>query len=98
MRTAPTPGRPLAADLAADPAFDDALARIAQLTARLHAVADLHAPRRTLLGTSVCRSCARSFPCPTARASGTPLMSRPQRAVVVERRPQPGAATSHSAP
>jgi hypothetical protein len=79
VRTAPTPGRPLAADLAADPAFDDALARIAQLTARLHAVADLHAPRRTLLGTSVCRSCARSFPCPTARASGTTPVSRPQR-------------------
>lgn len=61
-----------AVDLLADPALDDALDRIAQLTARLHAVADLHRPRRTLLGTSVCRACARSFPCPTAQASGTP--------------------------
>lgn len=56
----------------ADPALDDALDRIAQLTARLHAVADLHGPRRTLLGGRVCRSCAQAFPCPTAQASGTP--------------------------
>lgn len=53
----------------ADPAFDDALARIAQLSARLHAVADLHSPRRRLLGGRVCRACARSFPCPTSRVS-----------------------------
>lgn len=58
-------------ELLVDPAFDDALARIAQLTARLHAVADLHGPRRTVLGASVCRSCTRPFPCPTAQASGT---------------------------
>ena len=57
----------------ADPAFDDALARIAQLSARLHAVADLHGPRRTLLGASVCRSCSRAFPCPTSLASGAAL-------------------------
>jgi hypothetical protein len=53
----------------ADPALDDALARIAELTSRLHAVTDLHAPRRTLLGARVCRACARSFPCPTTRVS-----------------------------
>lgn len=73
MRTAAFPTATTTADRApvVDPAFDDALDRIAQLTARLHAVADLHEPRRTLLGTSVCRSCARSFPCPTVQASGT---------------------------
>jgi hypothetical protein len=55
--------------LVADPALDDALARIAQLSARLHAVTDLHSPRRALLGGQVCRACARPFPCPTSRAS-----------------------------
>lgn len=53
----------------ADPALDDALDRIAQLTARLHAVSDLHAPRRSLLRGHVCRACSRPAPCPTARAS-----------------------------
>lgn len=52
-----------------DPALDDALDRIAQLTARLHAVTDLHVPRRTLLGSRVCRACRRAAPCPTARAT-----------------------------
>lgn len=52
-----------------DAALDEALARIAELTARLHAVADLHAPRRTLLGTRACRACARAWPCPTRQAS-----------------------------
>jgi hypothetical protein len=52
-----------------DPALDDALDRIAQLTARLHAVSDLHAPRRTLLRGHVCRACSRPAPCPTAQAS-----------------------------
>jgi len=51
----------------ADPALDDALDRIAELTSRLHAVTDLHDPRRTLLGARVCRACARAFPCPTTR-------------------------------
>ncbi len=55
--------------LTADPALDDALDRIALLTARLHAVTDLHGPRRTLLGTRVCRACSRPSPCPTALAS-----------------------------
>lgn len=53
----------------ADPALDDALDRIAQLTARLHAVTDLHVPRRTLLGSRVCRACRRAAPCPTAQAT-----------------------------
>lgn len=52
-----------------DPALDDALLRIAELTSRLHAVVDLHAPRRTVLGARVCRACARPFPCPTVRVS-----------------------------
>lgn len=52
-----------------DAALDEALARIAELTARLHAVADLHVPRRTLLGTRACRACARAWPCPTSQAS-----------------------------
>jgi hypothetical protein len=54
---------------AADPAFDEALARIRELTGRLHAVLDLHDARRTLLGTRVCRDCGHAFPCPTVRAS-----------------------------
>lgn len=49
--------------------FDDALDRIAQLSARLHAVADLHAPRRTLLRGAVCRACSLPAPCPTARVT-----------------------------
>ncbi len=53
---------------AADPAFDEALARIRELSVRLHAVLDLHDPRRTLLGSRVCRCCSRPFPCPTVRA------------------------------
>jgi hypothetical protein len=53
---------------AADPALDDALARIAELTSRLHAVTDLHRPRRTLLRTA-CAACGRAFPCPTAQVS-----------------------------
>ena len=52
-----------------DVVLDEALARIAELTARLHAVADLHAPRRTLLGARACRACARAWPCPTQQAS-----------------------------
>jgi hypothetical protein len=52
-----------------DPAFDDALARIAQLSARLHAVADLHVSRRTLLGGHACRACGRPAPCPTSVAT-----------------------------
>lgn len=59
-------GSPLAG--VADPALDDALLRIAELTGRLHAVADLHRPRRTLLGPR-CWACGRSFPCPTVRVS-----------------------------
>jgi hypothetical protein len=55
--------------LTADPALDDALARIAELSGRLRAVGDLHVPRRTLLGAHVCRACAHAFPCPTTRAS-----------------------------
>jgi hypothetical protein len=53
-----------------DPALDDALARIAELSTVLLAVRDLHAPRRTLLGARVCRACGRAAPCPTARLSG----------------------------
>jgi hypothetical protein len=59
----------LPADDRLDAALDEALDRIALLTSRLHAVEDLHAPRRTVLGARVCRACARSFPCPTARLS-----------------------------
>jgi hypothetical protein len=58
-----------ARDLVADPALDDALARIALLSARLHAVTDLHTPRRALLGGRVCRACGRPFPCPTTSVS-----------------------------
>ena len=53
---------------AADPAFDEALARIRELSVRLHAVLDLHAARRSLLRGAVCRCCSRPFPCPTVRA------------------------------
>lgn len=53
---------------APDPAFDEALARIRELSVRLHAVLDLHDARRTLLGARVCRDCSRPFPCPTVRA------------------------------
>ena len=52
----------------ADPAFDEALARIRELTGRLHAVLDLHDERRSLLRGRVCRCCSRPFPCPTVRA------------------------------
>ena len=79
MRTATCP---TSHAVVADSALDDALERIALLTARLHAVADLHVPRRTLLGARVCRSCAQAFPCPTSRVS----------------RGQACAATSQSAP
>ena len=54
--------------LTADPVLDQALARIAELTGRLHAVADLHVPRRTLLRGTVCRACGQLSPCPTVRA------------------------------
>ena len=55
----------------ADPAFDEALARIRELSGRLHAVLDLHDARRTLLGGRVCRCCSHAFPCPTVqRAAG----------------------------
>jgi hypothetical protein len=58
-------------DGSADPAFDEALARIRELSVRLHAVLDLHDPRRTLLGGRVCRCCSARFPCPTVqRAAG----------------------------
>ncbi|TAL13497.1 MAG: hypothetical protein EPN99_15235 [Frankiales bacterium] len=54
-----------------DPAFDEALARIRELSVRLHGVLDLHDARRTLLGGRVCRCCSRAFPCPTVqRAAG----------------------------
>jgi hypothetical protein len=54
-----------------DPAFDEALARIRELSVRLHAVVDLHDARRTLLGSRVCRCCSQRFPCPTVqRAAG----------------------------
>lgn len=56
-------------DTALDTALDDALARIAELSSRLHAVSDLHAPRRTLLGATSCRACRRSWPCPTVHAT-----------------------------
>lgn len=68
MRTVLAHAAP-AVHAAPDPAFDDALDRIAQLSARLHAVTDLHGPRRTLLGTRICRACSRPSPCPTALAS-----------------------------
>ena len=57
------------ADRVLDAALDDALARIAELTGRLHAVSDLHAPRRTLLGARCCRACQRAWPCPTVRVT-----------------------------
>ena len=57
-------------DPALDTALDEALARIAQLSRRLHAVTDLHAPRRTVLGARACRACGRSYPCPTSAAAG----------------------------
>ena len=63
MRTATRP------DAAPDDALDAALDRLAALTARLHAVADLHVPRRTLLRGHVCRACSLPAPCPTARVS-----------------------------
>ncbi len=54
-----------------DPAFDEALARIRELSSRLHAVVDLHDARRTLLGARVCRCCSQPFPCATVqRAAG----------------------------
>ena len=69
MRTVrSTAGQAVAVDTA-DPAFDEALARIRELTVRLHAVLDLHDARRTLLGGRVCRDCGQAFPCPTVRAS-----------------------------
>lgn len=57
------------ATVADDPAFDEALARIGELSSRLLAVQALHTARRTLLGGTVCRSCGAAFPCPTARVS-----------------------------
>lgn len=52
----------------ADRALDEALARIAELSSRLHAVSDLHAARRTVLRTRCCRACRQAWPCPTVRA------------------------------
>lgn len=66
--------------LTADPAFDEALDRIAQLSARLHAVDDLHTARRTLLGGHVCRACGRPAPCPTAQVSRGSAGRSPRRA------------------
>lgn len=67
VRARPTcrTGAPLAG--VQDAALDEALVRIAELTGRLHAVVDLHSPRRTVLGGRLCRACARPFPCPTVQ-------------------------------
>ena len=51
----------------ADPAFDEALARIRELSTRLHAVVDLHDARRTLLGARICRCCSQRYPCGTVQ-------------------------------
>jgi hypothetical protein len=53
-----------------DPALDDALARISELSSALLAVRDLHAPRARAVRRPVCRACGHAFPCPTARVSG----------------------------
>ncbi len=69
LRTAPStsPTRPVR-----DPALDDALEHIGELSERLWAVRRLHAPvrTRTLLGAvSVrCGACAQPSPCPTLLA------------------------------
>lgn len=57
------------ATVADDPAFDEALARIGELSSRLLAVQALHSARRSLLGGTVCRSCGAAYPCPTARVT-----------------------------
>jgi hypothetical protein len=54
----------------ADPALDDALARITELSTVLLAVRDLHSPRSRGARRPVCRACGDRFPCATARLSG----------------------------
>lgn len=53
-----------------DPALDDALARITELSTVLLAVRDLHVPRLRAVRRPVCRACGHAFPCATARLSG----------------------------
>lgn len=60
----------------ADPALEDALARVRELSIRLWAVREVHRPGRGLLGRTRCWTCAQPYPCPTLRAAGPPVMPR----------------------
>lgn len=58
-----------------DPALDDALARVRELSLRLWAVREAHLPSRSLLGRTRCRTCAQPYPCPTVAAAGPPRVT-----------------------
>jgi hypothetical protein len=51
-----------------DPALDEALDRVRELSLRLWAVRGVHRPRRALLGGERCSGCGQSYPCATLRA------------------------------
>jgi hypothetical protein len=53
---------------AADPALDEALDRVRELSLRLWAVRGVHQPRRALLGGPRCSGCSQPYPCATLRA------------------------------
>lgn len=69
----------VAADADVEAAFDDALARIRELTLRLWAVREAHRPVRGFRRAVRCGTCRARYPCPTLRALG-PLPGRRTRA------------------
>lgn len=59
-----------------DPALEDALARVRELSIRLWAVREAHRPGRGLLGRARCWTCGQPYPCATLRAAGPPVLPR----------------------
>ena len=59
-----------------DPALEDALARVRELSLRLWAVRLEHRPVRGLLGRARCATCGQPHPCPTSQAAGPPTLRR----------------------
>jgi hypothetical protein len=64
---------PAASAHPADPALEDALARVRELSLRLWAVRAEHRAGRGLLGRARCGTCGQPYPCATVRAAGPPM-------------------------
>lgn len=50
--------------------LDEAVDRVRELSMRLWAIREAHAPGRTRLGRLRCRTCGQPAPCDTLRAAG----------------------------